>query len=91
MLPKLPALLDDATRTITTSFPADRLSEMLDLGQSIGDDQITRKVLGPPYALRDVNAADYRLVIVPEKLAALSISLFGADSRYATAGIAPTP
>jgi LCP family protein required for cell wall assembly len=91
MLPKLPGLLDDATRTITTSFPADRLAEMLALGRTIDDSKISRRVLGPPYALRDVNAPDYRLVIVPDKLAALSISLFGSDSRYATAGSAVQP
>jgi LCP family protein required for cell wall assembly len=91
MLPKLPDLLDDATRTITTSFPPDRLSEMLEIGRSIDDANITRKVLGPPYALRDMNAADYRLVLVPKKLAALSIALFGSDSRYATATGALTP
>jgi LCP family protein required for cell wall assembly len=85
MLPKLPQLLDDATRTITTSFPPDRLSEMLAIGRSIDDSKITRKVLGPPYALRDMTALDYRLLIVPAKLAELSIALFGADSRYATA------
>lgn len=89
LLPMLPALLDDASRTITTSFPADRLSEMLALGRSMGDATITKKVLGPPYAVRDETAADYRLVLVPEKLAALSISLFGADSRYATGASAP--
>jgi LCP family protein required for cell wall assembly len=86
MLPKLPRLLDDATRTITTSFPSDRLSDMLTLGRSIDDASIKRTVLGPPYALRDPNAADYRLVFVPAKLSALSINLFGNDSRYATAG-----
>ncbi|MEO5941384.1 MAG: LCP family protein [Candidatus Limnocylindrales bacterium] len=91
MLPKLPDLLDDATRTITTSFPADRLSEMLALGRAIDDETIVKKVLGPPFALRDVNASDYRLVIVPEKIAALSIALFGSDSRYATAGAPTTP
>jgi polyisoprenyl-teichoic acid--peptidoglycan teichoic acid transferase len=85
MLPKLPRLLDDATRTITTSFPSDRLSDMLTLGRSIDDASIKRTVLGPPYALRDPNAADYRLVFVPAKLSALSINLFGNDSRYATA------
>jgi LCP family protein required for cell wall assembly len=90
MLPHLPALLDDATRTITTSFPADRLSEMLALGRTIDDANNKRTVLGPPYALREDRAADYRLALVPEKLAALSISLFGSDSRYATAS-APTP
>jgi hypothetical protein len=91
MLPKLPQLLDDATKTITTSFPPDRLEEMLALGRTIDDANITRKVLGPPYALRDMSAADYRLVIVPTKIAALSISLFGNDSRYATATGAVTP
>jgi LCP family protein required for cell wall assembly len=91
MLPKLPQLLDDATKTITTSFPPDRLEEMLALGRTIDDANITRKVLGPPYALRDMSAADYRLVIVPTKIAALSIALFGNDSRYATATGAVTP
>ena len=90
MLPKLPELLDDATRTITTSFPPDRLSEMLALGRSIDDANITRKVLGPPIALRDMAASDYRLVIVEQKLAELSVALFGADSRYATASGAIT-
>ena len=91
MLPKLPRLLDDATRTITTSFPADRLSEMLALGRSIDDASIVRAVLGPPYALRDVNAADYRLVIVPEKFRALSIKFFGSDSIFAPAPGSPAP
>jgi LCP family protein required for cell wall assembly len=86
MLPKIPGLLEDATRTITTSFPPDRLGEMLDLSQSIDDTNITRKVLGPPYALRDPKSGDYRLIIVQAKLTALSIELFGPDSRYATTG-----
>ncbi len=85
------ARLDDATKTITTSFPPDRLEEMLALGRTIDDANITKKVLGPPYALRDMSAADYRLVIVPTKIAALSIALFGNDSRYATATGAVTP
>jgi LCP family protein required for cell wall assembly len=91
MLPKLPQLLDDATRTITTSFPPDRLSEMLAMGRSIDDAKIVRKVLGPPFALRDTSASDYRLVIVPSKIAELSISLFGNDSRYASATGAAAP
>jgi LCP family protein required for cell wall assembly len=91
MLPKLPQLLDDATRTITTSFPPDRLQEMLAIAQSIDDAKITRKVLGPPFALRDPSASDYRLILVPKKLAELSVALFGADSRYATATGAVSP
>jgi polyisoprenyl-teichoic acid--peptidoglycan teichoic acid transferase len=91
MLPKLPQLLDDATRTITTSFPADRLSEMMNLGRSIDDASITRKVLGPPYALSDPTASDYRLIIDAKKMAALSILIFGADSAYSTPAASPTP
>jgi len=91
MLPKLSGLLDDATRTIKTSFPPDRLQEMLAIGRSIDDANIVRKVLGPPYALRDMTAPDYRLVLVPKKLADLSVALFGSDSRYATATGAVSP
>jgi polyisoprenyl-teichoic acid--peptidoglycan teichoic acid transferase len=91
MLPKLPRLLDDATKTITTSFPVNRLSDMLSLGRSIDDTDIKRAVLGPPYALSDPHAADYRLVLVPAKLAALSIKFFGSDSSYSAAGGSATP
>ena len=91
MLPNIPGLLDDATRTITTSFPPDRLGEMLQLGRAIGDDQIQRFVLGPPYALRSTTAADYRLVLEPDRISALSIKLFGGESRYAGTGAATTP
>jgi polyisoprenyl-teichoic acid--peptidoglycan teichoic acid transferase len=91
MLPKLPAILDAVSKTITTSFPADRLSDMLALARSIDDASITKKVLGPPYALSNPNAADYRLKIVPEKFSALSILLFGADSSYAQATTSPIP
>jgi hypothetical protein len=64
---------------------------MLAIGRSIDDTKITRKVLGPPYALRDPRATDYRLVIVPKKIADLSIALFGSDSRYATTTGAVSP
>jgi polyisoprenyl-teichoic acid--peptidoglycan teichoic acid transferase len=86
MLPKLPQLLEDATQTITTSFPPERLADMLALGRTIDDKTIVKKVLGPPYAVRPPSAPDYRLNIVADKLAKLSIDLFGADSRYAATG-----
>jgi LCP family protein required for cell wall assembly len=86
MLAKLPQLLEDATRTITTSFPPERLGDMLALGRTIDDRTIVKKVLGPPYAVRPATAPDYRLNIVADRLAKLSIDLFGADSRYAATG-----
>jgi LCP family protein required for cell wall assembly len=91
MLPNLPGLLEDASRTITTNFPADRLSEMLVLGREVDDETIVRKVLGPPYATRPPSSSEYILVLDPERLAKLSIELFGNDSRYATAAGATAP
>ena len=82
MLPKLPSILAAAGDTLKTNFPASRLSEMLDLGRSIGDDQIQRIVLGPPYATNPGNAGSYILVPDMKLFATASIRLFGEDSRY---------
>jgi LCP family protein required for cell wall assembly len=84
LLPRLPALLKAASDTVRTNFPADRLGEMLALGRSVPDDAIQRYVLGPPYAIRPPESiATYYLKIDFVRLAALSIKLFGSDSRYA--------
>jgi LCP family protein required for cell wall assembly len=93
MLPRLPALLNAASETVRTNFPADRLGEMLALGRDIPDDAISRVVLGPPYAIRPADSSGtYSLKIDFVRLAALSIKLFGSDSRYAPVpSPAPSP
>ncbi len=83
MLTRLPDLLAAASQTVRTNFPADRLSEMLSLSRQVKDDAIQKYVLGPPYALRSTDATTYSLKLDLAKLSALSIKLFGADSRYA--------
>lgn len=84
MLPKLPDLVRAAGDTIRTNFPPDRLHEMLDIGQGVGDDAIQRFVLGPPYATYpSPSNGTYELIPDLDRIAKLSIKLFGAESAYA--------
>ncbi len=88
LLPQLPAIIEAGSNTLRTNFPRDRLQEMLAVGQAIeSDDGIRRVVLGPPYAKNAPagTPGGYQLIIDLDRLAKLSIELFGADSRYATA------
>ncbi len=91
MVARVPSLLRAAKNTIRTSFPSDRLGEMLDLGSAIEDGSIVQRVLGPPYAIHPESSTTggvYILKLDMAKMAQLSITLFGSDSRYykATAG-----
>jgi LCP family protein required for cell wall assembly len=85
MLPNLPGILKDATQTLKTNFPPDRLSEMLGLARKTDEAAIKRYVLGPPYTVHPTNVTS-TYILVPDmaRIAKLSIALFGADSRYAT-------
>jgi hypothetical protein len=88
MIPNLPGILKDAEGTVRTNFPSDRLGEMLDIGQSLDDANIRRVVLGPPYALNaplSETGGIYMLRLDMDRLAKLSIELFGKDSSYASA------
>lgn len=88
MIPNLPGILKDAEGTVRTNFPSDRLSEMLAIGQSLDDENIRRVVLGPPYAVNPPPAETggiYMLRLEMDRVAKLSIELFGNDSTYASA------
>ncbi len=86
MLPSLPGFLQDATQTLKTNFPPDQLSEMLALARKTDETSIQRFVLGPPYTSHPVNLKTYILVPDMARIAKLSITLFGADSRYSNPG-----
>lgn len=88
LLPQVPAIIDAGARTVRTNFPQDRLGEMIELGQSIeGDDSIKRVVLGPPYARNPPpgTPGGYQLILDMDRLAKLSLDLYGEDSAYASA------
>jgi LCP family protein required for cell wall assembly len=88
LLPQLPAIIEVGSNTIRTNFPRDRLQEMLAVGRAIdSDDGIRRVVLGPPYAKNPPagTPGGYQLIFDMDRLAELSIDLFGDDSRYVVA------
>ncbi len=88
MIPNLPGILKDAEGTVRTNFPSERLGEMLDIGQALDDTNIRRVVLGPPYALTppaSETGGEYILRLEMDRLAKLSIELFGNDSAYSSA------
>ncbi|MGH2466537.1 MAG: LCP family protein, partial [Candidatus Limnocylindrales bacterium] len=87
MLGRIPALLRAAAKTIRTNFPSARIADMLTIAKDVNDAAIVRKVLGPPYATNpplNTTGGTYILRLDMKKLEALSIKLFGTDSRYDT-------
>jgi LCP family protein required for cell wall assembly len=89
LLPQLPSIIDAGSRTVRTNFPQDRIGELIEIGSSIeADDAIRRVVLGPPYAKNPPpgTPGGYQLVFDMDRLAKLSIELFGDASRYASEG-----
>jgi LCP family protein required for cell wall assembly len=85
MLPKIPALLKAAAQTVRTDFPSSQVADMVALVRGIDDKSIQRYVLGPPYSTHPPNTTTggiYTLKLNMGRLAALSVKLFGTDSRY---------
>jgi LCP family protein required for cell wall assembly len=95
MLPKLPAILRVAGDTIRTSFPSNRIDDMLTIASNVKDKAIFQAVLGPSkYAFHpptNTTGGVYILQLKMDELAALSIKIFGSASAYSTAtGTAPS-
>ncbi|MEW6223976.1 MAG: LCP family protein [Chloroflexota bacterium] len=86
MITRLPDIIKVAGDTVRTNVPTDRLEELIKLAREIDGDLIERVVLGPPYAYHPPTSSTggvYTLQLRMDKLAKLSRTLFGADSRYA--------
>ena len=84
MIPRMMELIDVAGDTLRTNFPSDRVSEMLDMVQGVDSGKVTRVVLDRPYAFSYTDAGGtYRLELKMEKLAELSVKIFGDESPYA--------
>jgi len=94
MLTKLPAILKVAAKTIQTDFPPDQIRDYLDLAKQVDDKNIQRFVLGPPYEVHpptNTTGGTYILQLQFDRIAALSVQLFGSDSRYYGPGGSPDP
>lgn len=95
VIAKLPDLLEIAGRTVSTDLPPDLLRQSVSLAGDINAATVQRVVLGPPYTVHPPTSSTggiYTLTLLMDRLRALSIQLFGAESRYATAeSPSPTP
>jgi LCP family protein required for cell wall assembly len=82
MLLKLPSLTSQAGTMVSTNFPADQVDDMVVAADSIPADGYERYVLGPPFSVSGTSSTAYTSCLKLDKVAALSVQLFGKDSRY---------
>jgi hypothetical protein len=86
MIVRIPALFNVVAETVRTNFPVERLDEMVDIAAGVDNDDVFQVVLGPPYAIHpptNTTGGIYTLRLDMDKLAELSIRIFGAQSAYA--------
>lgn len=82
-LGNLPDILSALAKAVQTSYPADGVPDLLLLAKQIPESGVTGYVLGPPYAKQPTpSTSTYQLIIDEARFAALSIRLFGPESRY---------
>jgi len=90
MAAKLPALMGQAASLVQTNFPASRVADMVDFAQSVPAANWDNYVLGPPYSVSSATATASTSCLQLDKVAVLSVALYGADSRYYGKKQAPT-
>jgi polyisoprenyl-teichoic acid--peptidoglycan teichoic acid transferase len=86
----LPNWTQQAGSMVRTDFPASKVADMVAAGQKIPPENIDRYVLGPPYSVSSATATASTSCLMLDKVAPLSIKLFGQDSRYYGKTQAPT-
>jgi LCP family protein required for cell wall assembly len=78
----LPGLISTLGSSVTTSFPANQVADYVALGQNIPSSNISQVVLGPPYSIIGITKLTSSTCLLNDKVAALSIQLFGTDSHW---------
>lgn len=75
---KLPDLISTLGASVTTTFPKDQIADFVAEGQAVPSQNIKQIVLGPPtYSVYNGNGSSRLLM---DKVAELSVQLFGKDS-----------
>ena len=88
VVPRLPDLIRAMGASVRTNYPVDQVRDLVDVAMKVTDKSTVKKVLGPPYAFHpptNTTGGTYTLRLDLDRMAALSVDLFGQDSRYATA------
>ena len=75
-------LMGQAASLVKTNFPSSRVAEMVKLAQSAPASNYANYVLGPPYSVSSATANASTSCLQLDKVAPVSIKLFGTDSRY---------
>lgn len=86
MLTRIPSLIEVAGSVVKTNLPPERLEAMLDIAKRVDGDSAERIVLGPPYSYHpptNSTGGVWTLRLHMDKVADLSVDLFGDESRYA--------
>jgi LCP family protein required for cell wall assembly len=81
---RLPEMMQTVGGMLRTNYPASKVADMVAIGQNIPKENITQVVLGPPYSVADSAPSSGMWVscLRLDKVAELSIVLFGKESRY---------
>jgi LCP family protein required for cell wall assembly len=88
---KLPALMSQAASLVSTNFPASRVADMIDFALSVPASGFDSYVLSPPtYSVSNSTATASTTCLELDKVAPLSVELFGSDSRYSGQKQPPT-
>ncbi|MFI5258189.1 MAG: LCP family protein [Candidatus Limnocylindrales bacterium] len=82
MFVRLPDLMSQAASLVSTNFPASRVADVVDFAQSVPSANYDEYVLGPPYSISTSTASASTTCLQLDKVAPLSVKLFGTDSRY---------
>ncbi len=78
----LPSWRQQAGSLIRTDFPSSQLADMVAAGQKIPAENFDRYVLGPPYSVSTSTSSASTTCLMLDKVAPLSVRLFGQASRY---------
>lgn len=80
----LPNVLKAASGVVRTNFPSGQIADMVDFAQGLPPDAISKYVLGPPYSKSNAtpDSGTWTSCLYLNKVATLSVQLFGTDSRY---------
>ena len=82
MLLKLPSLMNQAASLVDTNFPASKVADVVEFTQSVPSANYDNYVLGPPYSVSTATSTASTSCLQLDKVAPLSIQLFGENSRY---------
>jgi LCP family protein required for cell wall assembly len=83
---RLPELIRAMGSSVRTNYPVADIRRLMDIATKATDASTFKKVLGPPYALHpptNTTGGVYTLQLDMDRIAKLSVDLFGSDSRYA--------